>query len=116
MNQRVFALIAFIYVTGLSSIAIYSNIIGDFIEKSIGFASSMTTFVVIAILFAKFNDIDVISKKKREVVALVFLSLTAIEYLYPVFEYSEQNFGSAHYTILLVELSINAIISRVLIK
>ncbi|CCN86044.1 exported hypothetical protein [Vibrio nigripulchritudo SFn27] len=116
MNHKAFALIAFLYVTGLSSAALYSSIIGDTVEKSIGFASSMTTYVVVAILFARFSGIDIICKKKREGVALAFLSLTAIEYLYPVFEYSEQSFGSTHYSMLLVELFANAIISKILIE
>ncbi|CCN50889.1 membrane hypothetical protein [Vibrio nigripulchritudo MADA3020] len=116
LNHKTYSLIAFIYVTGLSSAALYSNIIGNIVEKTIGFASSMTTFVVVAILFAKFNNINILSKRKREGVALVFLGLTVIEFLYPVFEYSEQSFGSTHYSMLLVELFANAIISKILIE
>lgn len=116
MSGKVLSGIAFFYLTLLAASLHSMNVVGDVVEKTIGFVSPLVSFFVIAVLFSKFCNVEPISKTKREILAITFIAITVLEYVYPIFAYWEQTFDSSHTTLLFVELTVNSLIARVLIK
>ena len=116
MKYNFVTIILFVYLVGTASLAAYSNTIGDTIEKSTAFLSSVVGFLVVSVVLCKLLNQEIFSKRNRLLLAWALLALTVVEYLYPVIEYWDQNAGSSYYTLFVVELGINLLIARILSK
>lgn len=116
LKKNKMALVAFLYIAIISAAANALGIVGDYVEQMIGFISPLLMFVVVAVLLAQWQGMELFNKKVRLALAVLLLIITIIEYVYPMLAYSEQTFSPNHTTLLFVEFSINAVIARILIK
>ena len=116
MKSKYIPLLAFFYITVTSSAFFSISAVGDSIEHLIKFISPMIMFLVIIALFSKYRNSNPFTKSECRYIAIAYVSITVLDYLYPVFRYWDQDFGSEHYTLFIFELGINAAIARVILK
>lgn len=116
MNRRYAPLVGFLYVVLSSSIVHSMSTVGDYVEHAIKFISPVAMFFVVVALYSKYKNLSFFNKLECKVIAVSYVLITLLEYMYPVLRYWDQNFGSAYYSLFLVELGINAAIARVIIK
>lgn len=116
MKTKYIPLLAFFYITVTSSAFFSISAVGDPIEHLIKFISPMIMFLVIIALFSQYRNSSPFTRSECRYIAIAYILVTILDYLYPVFRYWEQDFGSEHYTLFIFELGINAAIARVILK
>lgn len=114
MNRKIIPLIGFLYITVLSAAFNTLSEVGDTVEHIIQFLSPMIMFFVVIALFSKFRGITIFSKQESKLIAVSFVAITIADYLYPPLRYWDQDFGSMHYTMFFIEISVNAAIARMI--
>lgn len=89
---------------------------GDYVEKGIEFVFPIVSFFVIIALFAKFRGVSLFSEKELKIMAALYLILTVLKYVYPLYEYSEQTVDASYSTLAVLDFVINLIVARIIIK
>lgn len=88
--------------------------VGDNTEKVIAFISPLIAFVVIAALIGKLQGKNLFLPIQVKVIAILFVAMTIIEHIYPVFRYSDQTLPSDYWTLFFIQFLLNAYIAKVI--
>lgn len=88
--------------------------IGDHIEKAIAFASPILGLIAIVALLTKWRGVELFGRDFIRGFSGVFLIMTLLAGIYPVFAYAEQTLPSDYWFTFFVQFSFNLYIVSIL--
>lgn len=91
-----------------------NSTIGDHVEKAIAFASPILGMIAIVLLLSKWRGIEAFSVGFIRWFSGVFISMTVIESVYPIFAYAEQTPPSDYWSTFAIQFFFNLYIVGIL--
>ncbi len=90
-------------------------VVGDVVEKVIGFITSLLGYGAVIFLFAAYKGIPIFNQKVMSLFSVLFLVMTVVETFYPVFIYRDQTFPSDYFTVFFLQFLMNVYIVKVVL-
>lgn len=116
MNKQKASAFLFLLIISLASVLVGMQYVGNTIEKIIQGAGQLCTFFVLVGLYGIWKQVKVFSSKGFKFLAYATIGLSVITFAYPLYEYSEQKFSTAYFTVGFLDLLLGLFIYILFIK
>ncbi|MDN3612574.1 hypothetical protein ACFFUP_10180 [Vibrio ostreicida] len=91
-----------------------SNTYGYEVEQAITFVSTLTAYIAIVALFAKWRDASIFSPTFIKYYSFLFIAITVLEAVYPAYIYRDQTLPPDYWTMFSIQLLLNLFIVKVI--